>query len=320
MRKIWIAAAWLALTLGMGGCSLEFADVGPTQSSTSTSESGSSEVQRTYSVIFRQNGQENIQFDDILSGSAFTNIPEPQPKTGYTVAWNAEALQKLACVTENVLVEAIETPNTYTITYDADGGTPSVATQDVVFDSTPTLATATREDYQFMGWTYNDVALTGKWTYAESVTLKAVWVKLTNTYSIIFRQAGEKDVTFENIKEGSKFTNIPEPKAKTGYTVAWNEEDLKKLENVTQNIIVEVVETPKTCKVTLRWKGGSQEATFIYGQAYEIKVTPAYDKDEYTFAGWKRNGAAFASSGIWEIDEEEVVLDAELLPNWTPNF
>ena len=62
-----------------------------------------------------------------------------------------------------MVVNAVEIANTYTITYDAGEGTVTPATQDVVYDSTPTL-----EGYTFTGWTYNDNAVLGKWTIADA--------------------------------------------------------------------------------------------------------------------------------------------------------
>ncbi|MBQ2740660.1 MAG: InlB B-repeat-containing protein [Clostridia bacterium] len=102
-------------------------------------------------------------------------IPE---KTGYTGAWSEYSFETLANQTSSLSY----TPNTYTITYDALGGTASVESQDVIYDGEYTLATATPpKSYQeFLGWVDengNTVNDGDAWEIAKSVTLKAVYSK-----------------------------------------------------------------------------------------------------------------------------------------------
>lgn len=75
------------------------------------------------------------------------------------------------------------TANTYTVTYDANGGSVDIKTQNKIYDSTyGSLPTPTRTDYVFIGW-YNgstEVEDSTMVTTAGNHTLKAAWVRTTD--------------------------------------------------------------------------------------------------------------------------------------------
>ena len=172
------------------------------------------------------------------------------------------------------------------------------------------MAIPTKEGYTFVSWTYNGNAVSGKWTIAENVTLVASWTKVINTYSIIFKQAGQQDVTFEGIEEGSAFTNIPDPVAVKGYTIEWNEDELAKLQNVTEALIINAVITPKKYTVTVDKNDGSDTTTqtITYNTSYDFgKPT----REGYTFTGWTLNGTAITETGTWTHDLENITVKAQ---------
>ena len=77
------------------------------------------------------------------------------------------------------------TANTYTVTFDANGGTCAEASREVIFDQLYTglqaLPTPTRDNHIFMGWELNGVPVTDT-TYlriAENHSLVAKWMSLT---------------------------------------------------------------------------------------------------------------------------------------------
>ena len=132
------------------------------------------------SVTFIQGAYEPIVKEVYQGGSLATEeIPTPQDKVGYTVVWEEKDLTN---ITGNIIVNAIATPNTYKITYNAgEGATVTPATQDVVYDAAPqTFATPTREGYKFKGWEYNGeiVSASDTWNIASDVTLTAVWARV----------------------------------------------------------------------------------------------------------------------------------------------
>ena len=130
-----------------------------------------------YTITF-MNGEEEVDKVEFSIEDKEKTAPAVPEKTGYTGTWDAYSFESLTDQTVYVNYEA----NTYTITYDANGGTASTTTQDVQYDDTYSLATATApKSYQeFLGWVDangNEVVAGEKWNIAENITLTAVYSK-----------------------------------------------------------------------------------------------------------------------------------------------
>ncbi len=283
--------------------------IGPQESSSISEE----EQEESYTVTFKQDGYDDI-VREVKAGESLTDIPTPQPKTGYTVVWDTEDFDD---VHENIVVNAVVTANTYTITYDAGEGTVAPASQEVTYDSEVTLATPTRDGYDFTGWTCNgSIVFNGTWTIAENVTLVAQWVKESvHTYSVTFVQAGQTAQVFEGIEENTAFTNIPETQDKTGYTVVWNPTHLASLTNITANVVVEAIATPNTYTLTYAPNGGTVSAaskTVTYDSAIGEMAIP--ERPGYIFDGWEYSGTIYTATSIWNI-----ASNATFTAQWTDN-
>ena len=134
MKKTLVACILaMGLCCSFGACDLfDIASTGDVSSSevtssevtsstvTSNEESQSSVEEEivTCTITFKQNGAENV-VKTVTKGEALTDIPTPNAKTGYTVVWDVTSFTS---VTEDMEVNAVEKPNTYTVTYDANGG------------------------------------------------------------------------------------------------------------------------------------------------------------------------------------------------------
>lgn len=282
-------------------------------------------TQQKFTVSFVQAGQETKTYGDVLEGSNFTEIPAPVAKTGYNVEWKAEDLAKLNNISGNVVVNAVETAKTYTITLNANGGTVASATITVTYDATYELPTPTHENkfMSFVAWKDENgaVVVNGTWTTDSDVTLTAEWTNVQKTFTVTFKQDGQADKTYD-VKEGESFTEIPAVVEKTGYTVVWNADELAQLNNVSGNVVVNAVETAKTYTITLKAKGGSVSETTItvtYGQAYELP-TPTFD-DDHIFQGWMYGETKVELTGVWTYDVEAMELVAAWKEvGWTNNY
>ena len=273
-----------------------------------------------YTVTFVQAGSENVEVQVLKDGSVTaSDIPELIEKTGYTASWD-KAIPET--ITENVTITAVYTANKYTITYDANGGTVTPATQEVTYDSMVTLATPQLEGYNFIGWTYEGKAVsTDKWTIADNVILVAEWQEIIVVkYTVSFVQNGYDTVTIE-VKEGESLASadIPKPQQVTGYIVAWENVDLT---NIQSNIVVKAIETAKTYTIILNPNGGTASSTsfvITYGATYTLPTPTNGDK---TFQGWKYNGVTIALSGEWAVDGEETItlIASWRDSNWTNNY
>ena len=156
-------------------------------------------------------------------GSNYTFQANGFTKTGYTFYkwalnsngnfigyYNAEQLYGIWTLTSsNVIVYATWTAKTYTITYDANGGSGTLATnpQTATYDSSFTFQAAngfTRTGYAFSGWwlyesngitrinstsTYASGQLYGTWNIDRDVIAKAQWN--TNSYTVTFDRNGK---------------------------------------------------------------------------------------------------------------------------------
>lgn len=282
-------------------------------------------TQQKFTVSFVQAGQETKTYTDVLEGSDFTEIPAPAAKTGYNVEWKAEDLAKLNNISGNVVVNAVETAKTYTITLNANGGTVASATITVTYDATYELPTPTHENkfMSFVAWKDENgaVVANGTWTTDSDVTLTAEWTNVQKTFTVTFKQDGQADKTYD-VKEGESFTEIPAVVEKTGYTVVWNADELAQLNNVSGNVVVNAVETAKTYTITLKANGGSVSETTItvtYGQAYELP-TPTFD-DDHIFQGWMYGETKVELTGVWTYDVEGMELVAAWKEvGWTNNY
>lgn len=315
MKKLLMLILSLAMaTAALTSCGLF--DIAEESSSPSAS-SIETPIEKTYKVTFKQMGEEDV-IKEVKEGESLAgnDIPAPKAKTGYTVTWKAADLEKLTNINANVVVEAVLEANTYTITYDAQGGScPS--TQKVVYDSDIVLATPELAGNKFICWLDADgkTVSNGKWTVASDVTLTAKWEEVkVETVTVTFVQAGQEPIT-RTIEKGTACTDIPEVKSKTGYTIKWNEEELAKLASVTGNVTVNAVETANKYKVTFVDAKNvvTQEVEVTYDAAYDL--TPASAPTGYHFDYFTKGGEKFAASNT----EWKIANDVELTVVWAGN-
>ena len=111
----------------------------------------------THTVTFNANGGTcATPSTTVKDGSKIGTLPEAT-RTGYTFAgWKTGASTPVdadTVVSADMDCWADWTPNTYTVTFDAQGGTASAASMTVTYDSAyGTMPTATRGADTFLGW------------------------------------------------------------------------------------------------------------------------------------------------------------------------
>ncbi len=316
MKKLYLFLLAVACTAGFAGCKIltppsssgsssssVSVDTGTESSENSDSGSGGEiVVKQKYTVTFTQFDRVDVVLTVTEGDSiAEADVPAPQERTGYTVVWEKKDLTN---VRENITVKALETPNTYTISYNADGGVLENATQKVTYDSPYTLATPVYGGHTFLGWTLDGKAVDDgeAWNIADDVTLVAQWQEIvTNTYTITFKQIGEEIKTV-TVKEGESCSadKIPAVAEKIGYIVVWEDKDLS---NVRENITINAVMTAKEYTIAFDAGDGTPEKTELkvtFDAAYSLPgVVP---KKGYEFLGWTLDNEVVPSSGTWKTD------------------
>lgn len=288
-----------------------FASCGVFVDSTSGSNSDSSVTDTsTVTITFKQEGKADI-VKTLEKGDTLSDVPTPDSKTGYTVTWNRTDFTNIQ---SNITVTAQYSANTYTVTYEADGfaidGTTTTLTYDALCTSLD--MSLTKEDYTFLGWSYKATTYTqtSVWDVADNVTLTASWVGKDQAV-ITFTNTDGSTIT-KKVEKGATLTDIPTPKAETGYTVAWNRTDFT---NITENITVTAVKTAKQYTVTLNPNGGTlstKSFTIKYGEAYSLKA-PMHN-GSYMFIAWTYLQQEIPSNGVWNIDEEDGTI--QLVAAW----
>ena len=140
----------------------------------------------------------------VLSGYTFAGWYTDSGCTeGHKLGDAGQVLEKANLTTESGgVVKAYPkwVANTYTITFDTNGGSMNTTTMKVVFDSTYNYSSMkpTREGYQFLEWVLPNGTTpsdTGYWQTAGDVTLTAKWLQ---TKAIITYRMGYKDANIRD--------------------------------------------------------------------------------------------------------------------------
>lgn len=273
----------------------------------STSESSSQE-QESVTVTFKQSGYSDV-VKTIEKGETLTDIPAPQERIGYTITWETVDLTN---ITEDITVNAVEIANTYTVTYDANGGTVAEETQEVTFDAETTLATPMREDYLFNGWTYEESAVVNgaKWSIASNVTLVADWIDNRPTYKVTFVD-GTKLTEIEAKKgEAVATEDVPAFVGKTGYSVGW---DIMDYTNIQADLTVTATYKANAYTITYDADGFAIDGTTVqltYDAACSA-LDMTLTREDANFLGWKYGEATYTNQSIWNVAENVTVT-----PDW----
>ncbi|HRT81980.1 MAG TPA: InlB B-repeat-containing protein, partial [Oscillospiraceae bacterium] len=141
----------------------------------------------------------------------------------YTAQTGGTKVEATTTVTtaSNHTLYARWTAKTYTVTYDANGGSVSPGSKSVTYDSAyGTLATPTRTGYSFNGWYTaasggSEVTASTTVTTASNHTIYAQWS--INQYTITFDSAGGSAVSPITQDYGTAVTPPANP-TRTGYT------------------------------------------------------------------------------------------------------
>ncbi len=153
----------------------------------------------TYTVSYNANGGNVVSTasKDVTYDGTYGTLPTPT-RTGYTFAgWytkssggdKIESSTKVKITAEQTLY-AHWTANTYTVSFDANGGIVSTASKDVTYNGTyGTLPTPTRTGYTFAGWYTapsdgSKKESSTKVEITDKQTLYAHWT--ANTYTVNF--------------------------------------------------------------------------------------------------------------------------------------
>lgn len=147
---------------------------------------------KTYTITYNANGGSGAPGKQTKTYGKTLKLSTTKPtRTGYTFqGWGTSATGSVvyasgANYTANAsdTLYAIWKANTYTVTYDANGGSDAPATQTKTYGQTLTLSSTkpTRTNYNFLGWGTSAASTTvayapgANYTENSAITLYAIW-------------------------------------------------------------------------------------------------------------------------------------------------
>ena len=276
-------------------------------------------------ITLNSNGGKAIDAVTVKEGKGVDSLPATV-RDGYTfdgwftAADGGDKVTAIDKVTNDVMLYAHWTANTYQVTFDAQGGNEiapmSVRADEVVTD----LPTPERTDYAFDGW-YTKADGGKKVTElstVKDVTLYAHW-KLSH-YTLTFDSQGGTEVQpiTENIE--TPFTSMPTT-TKTNYVfTGWytKPEGGIRVTSVTDGKSMKLYAhwSEATYVLTFNSNGGDSVPAIRFAATEGVPADkmPVPVRDGYTFNGWFT-----ATEGGDKVESYMTTADATLYAQWTKN-
>ena len=243
-----------------------------------------------------------VTFDSGVPSQIRANCPATAPdaptREGYTFdGWfkDGTSYDFTENVTENISLTANWTAKSYTVKFDANGGTTIVDKTLTWNDKVLTgVSNPVKAGFGFTGWTFGGRNVFSGTTYASlasndtvmSITLTAQWTALT--CAVRFDTNGGSTVQAQNVAYGGK-AQEPAVPTKPGYTFAgWhlNGEAYNFTSPVTEDMTLTAQWTVNRYTISFNTDGGSEVTpiTQDYGTAVAAPADPT--REGYTFMGW----------------------------------
>lgn len=252
-----------------------------------------------YTVAFNTDGGSAIG-DRKVNYNNPVSKPNDPTKAGHTFkGWYKEAALTNAWtfsgenadkVTDNITLYAKWEINEYTVTFNVNGGTGTVAPQTVEYNQSATkpTQTITKTGYHLKAneeWKKEDGTV---WNFTTSkvtddITLYANWE--INTYTVTFQVNGGSAVQAQTVEHGKKVTKPADP-TREGWTFGgWN------LNGSAYNFETATV----TGDITLSAVWSGKTGTYLYvsdadGDNWNAAYPAVWEKNEYNRYQWKVTG------------------------------
>ncbi len=286
----------------------------------------------TYTITFDANGgSETMPNQTFTAGVSKELSLNTFVRLGYTFIGWAETSDgdvkftdgQIYTATENKTLFAKWKANTYTLRFDANGGTGTADAKEVTYDQAiGSLPTINNTGYTFAGWTIDGSQITDAiiWNYTEDKTAIAQWVEKGDTpYTVEHRQ---QDVIGNGytIKETENFTSAtgasvtPVTKIYTGF-----------ISPPPQTVIIAADGSTKVTydydrnlhTVRFDARGGSpvaNQSDIRYGATIVEPALPVLEG--YSFGGWYKE---VGLTNVWNFTTDTVTENITLYAKWVAN-
>ena len=270
----------------------------------------------------------NGRTTDVFPRSTYTSFTDAT--TPNSKSWaGANTNKPVTDITHNTSAKTISfkfmgggtVSTTYTVTFNANGGTVSPANATTGTDGKLTsLPTPARTGYTFNGWftaATGGTAVNTNTVFTQNTTIYARWTANASAYTITFNaNGGTVSPTTATTGTNGRLTSLPTP-ARTGYTfngwftAATGGNAVNTNTVFTQNTTIYAQWTASTYTVTFNSNNGGANVTETVN--YNTKITAPQNptREGYVFDGWYDDG-----DDLFDFDTP-ITQDLELTAKWT---
>ncbi|WP_407426277.1 InlB B-repeat-containing protein [Treponema sp.] len=275
----------------------------------------------SYTLTFNSNsGSGSMESQTYYYGSSQSLNANSYYRYGYNFAgWNTSSDGsgtsysdgQAISITENTTLYAQWEAQTFTVSFNSNGGSGTVSSQTFTYSSSLSSSlnanTFTREGYTFTGWntssdgsgtSYSDTqAITASSWLSSNITLYAQWS--INTFTVTFNSNGGSSVDTQTIAWGSTAVLYVPVKAGNDF-VNWYTDSALTSEfsfttQVKQNYTLYAKWNIQTLAVTFSGNGSTSgsvsDLNMTYGETASFPSN-SYSKTGYNFLGWSTSSSA----------------------------
>lgn len=334
---------------------------GGTQISSTTTVTGNvtyyahwTATKRSYTATFNGNGGSTPSPSSITKeyNTALGTLPICS-RTGYTfLGWYTASsggtkISTTTVVTKDITYYAQWSINSYTLTFNPNGGTVTPTSKDLEYNSaygtlpTPTRASDAQYTYTFAGWytaaTGGTQVTAATKMAAKDTTVYAHWTSNTRSYTVSYKTTyGTLNKTSQSVaynSKGSCTLTMPDNTAEFTYTfVGWYTADNGGGTKVGSELTLEtpaitrtvtyyayVTRSTKSYTHTFNPNGGGTVSPSTITKAYNtaLGTLPTVSRTGYTFVGWFDTSAA--SGGTQATTTTKVTGTKTWYARWSIN-
>lgn len=286
---------------------------------------------QSHAVEFNTQGVGTAPDDQTVPHDGLVTAPPAPIRTGYTFNgwWTTPTVGgdqwafDSDTISGDTVLYARWTVNSYTVTFDSQGGS-AVSSQIVDHgQSARAPAAPTRTGYVFDGWWTTASTGGSRWTFgtdtiADATVLYARW---TTSYEVSFNTHGGTSVADQIVNDGSTATRPTSP-TRTGYTFSgWytavtggSVYDFATA--ITAATTIHAQWTVNHYPVTFDTDGGSAVSSqnVAYNTTATLPSGPA--RTGHTFAGWF---TAPTGGSAWDFSTDVITTSTTIYARWTAN-
>ncbi len=236
----------------------------------------------SYTITFKAEGSEDI-VRTVKYGDTLSDIPEVPARAHYDQTapyWDVTSFEGIS---SDITVNAVYTPNVYTVTFKAEGSEDVVKTVKYGDTLTGIPAVPAREHYNQTAPKWDVTSFEG---ISSDITVNAVYTP--NVYTVTFKAEGSEDIV-KTVIYGNDLTDIPAVPAREHYNQTVPKWDVTSFEGISSDITVNAVYTANTYIVTWNVEGVETSESYVYNTTpvYTGELAKACDIDVYyVFNAW----------------------------------